>query len=462
MPDGLRGPLIIHDPNSPYAGQYDDELVLTFSDWYHDQMPGLISYYLSPERNPSGAEPEPYSAVFNDVQDASLKVEPGKTYLVRIISMAAFAQVSESGGQNPARPHTYLLQAYVWFDQHSMTIVEVDGVYIQPHEVDSLYIATAQRYAVLLKTKPDTYTNYAITASMDVDDFDSTPDYMVQNVTAALIYNELEAYPAAAAPLADTSKLDDFDLVPYDQQPLLSGEPDVTLTLDLGFFEQDDQNRAGFNNITYLPQVVPTLATVLSTGSAASNASIYGTNTNSMVVEYGQLVELVINNYDTGAHIIHIHGHAPQLVARVSGVVENGSITTQAVYDGDSSSFPSIPMRRDSWVLAAAGYTVIRFIANNPGVWIIHCHMEWHIDAGLTATIIEAPTQLQAQTFPPAMEQICDSQNTPTQGNAAGNVYDPYDLDGQVTVCPPNPNGAVYENPPGPGGPKFWPKLWPW
>lgn len=99
MPDGLRGPLIVHDPYSPYAGQYDDELVLTFSDWYHDQMPGLISYYLSPERNPSGAEPVPYSALFNEVQNASLRVEPDKTYLVRIISMAAFAQVSEIGGR---------------------------------------------------------------------------------------------------------------------------------------------------------------------------------------------------------------------------------------------------------------------------------------------------------------------------------------------------------------------------
>ena len=109
MPDGLRGPLIVHDPNSPYAGQYDDELVLTFSDWYHDQMPGLINTYLSPELNPSGAEPVPYSAVFNDVQDASLMVEPGKTYLVRIISMAAFAQVRETRGRQEFSASTYLL-----------------------------------------------------------------------------------------------------------------------------------------------------------------------------------------------------------------------------------------------------------------------------------------------------------------------------------------------------------------
>jgi iron transport multicopper oxidase len=326
-----------------------------------------------------------------------------------------------------------------------MTIVEVDGAYTQPQEVDAIYIATAQRYSVLLKTKCDASMNYAITASMDEGDFDSTPNYVVQNVTAALIYNDLEAYPSPIAPLAEIDVFDDFDLVPYDEQPLFDGTPDVIFTLDLNFFEQDNQNRAGFNNITYLGQVVPSLATALTTGQAASNASIYGTNTNAMIAEYGDLVEVVINNYDTGAHIMHIHGHAPQLVARVSGEVDaEGNITSQPIYDGDTSSFPQTPIRRDTWVLAAAGYTVVRFIADNPGVWIIHCHMEWHIDAGLTATIIEAPTQLQAQTFPPAMAQICIDQKYGIAGNAVGNVDDPYDLDGQITVVPPNPNGAVY------------------
>ena len=326
-----------------------------------------------------------------------------------------------------------------------MTIVEVDGTYTKPQEVDSIYIATAQRYSVLLKTKSDSSSNYAITASMDNDDFDAVPDYIRQNVTAALIYDELLGYPSPAAPLLDDSETDDFNLVPFDEEPLLAGSPDVTFTLDLNFFEQDNQNRAGFNNITYLAQVVPTLSTVLTTSEAASNASVYGANTNAMIADYGQLVEIVINNYDTGAHVIHIHGHAPQLVARVSGVVDDdGNITMQALYDGDDSAFPKTPIRRDSWVLAAAGYTVIRFIADNPGVWIIHCHMEWHVDAGLTATLIEAPTQLQAQTFPPAMAQICRDQNIGVTGNAAGNVDDPYDLDGQITVCSANQTGALY------------------
>jgi iron transport multicopper oxidase len=36
--DGIRGPLIIDDPNSPYAGQYDEEIVMTVSDWYHGKL----------------------------------------------------------------------------------------------------------------------------------------------------------------------------------------------------------------------------------------------------------------------------------------------------------------------------------------------------------------------------------------------------------------------------------------
>ena len=35
-PDGLRGPLIVHDPNDPYVGTYDEEVILTVSDWYVD------------------------------------------------------------------------------------------------------------------------------------------------------------------------------------------------------------------------------------------------------------------------------------------------------------------------------------------------------------------------------------------------------------------------------------------
>lgn len=32
-PDGLRGPLVVHDPEDPYKNQVDEEVILTCTDW---------------------------------------------------------------------------------------------------------------------------------------------------------------------------------------------------------------------------------------------------------------------------------------------------------------------------------------------------------------------------------------------------------------------------------------------
>jgi iron transport multicopper oxidase len=133
-PDGLRGPLIIHDPDDPFKDQYDEEVALTVSDWYHDQMATLLPQSVS-RFNPIGAKPSPDSAIWNDTTNVQVAMEPGKTYLFRLINVGAF------------------VGCCVWFDQHSMRIVEVDGVYHEPAEADMIYIAAAQRYAVLVTVK---------------------------------------------------------------------------------------------------------------------------------------------------------------------------------------------------------------------------------------------------------------------------------------------------------------------
>lgn len=127
---------------------YDEEVVLSVSDWYHDQMTDLIPKFLS-RTNPTGAEPVPNSALFNDTQDLQVKIEPGKTYLFRMVNIGAFA------GQR------------VWFENHKMSIVEVDGIYTDPYEADMIYLTTAQRYSFLLTAKNNTSANYAFLGSMD-------------------------------------------------------------------------------------------------------------------------------------------------------------------------------------------------------------------------------------------------------------------------------------------------------
>ncbi|ERF68590.1 hypothetical protein EPUS_04688 [Endocarpon pusillum Z07020] len=428
LADGLRGPLIIKDPKSPYAGNYSEELIVTISDWYHDEAPSLIPYYLSSVQNPSGAEPIPNSSLINEAQDIKLAVKPNTNYLIRIISMAAFAQ------------------AYVHFDQHEMTIIAIDGIYVRPRTVSTVHVVTAQRYDVLLTTKSDKERNYAFFSNLDQAKFQSIPGYLRPNATGYLVYDASKPVPPEAPTVGRYDIIDDFTLIPCDGQPLLSGPPDASIVLNVGFFERDGQNRAGFNNITYIGQKVPSLYTALTTGSDAEDPRVYGVNANAKVVKQGDLVEVVINNFDRSGHPMHLHGHAPQIVARAAGVfLQNGTLSAKG-YTGDIGTLPKVPMRRDTWGMAPGGYTVIRYRADNPGVWLLHCHMEWHVAAGLSMTIVEAPLQLQqSQRINPAMEDICKSQGLATAGNAAGNTEDHFDLSGANTIVEPNHRGALVD-----------------
>lgn len=147
-PEGFRQALVIQDPENPYLGQYDEERIITVSDWYHDQFRDLLKGFIN-YKNPTGAEPVPDAALINDTSTFTMDVEAGKTYLLHFINVGAFAS------------------QYLWFEGHTMKIVEVDGVWTEPAEADMIYISAAQRYTVLITMRNDTTANYPFVASMD-------------------------------------------------------------------------------------------------------------------------------------------------------------------------------------------------------------------------------------------------------------------------------------------------------
>ena len=178
--------------------------------------------------------------------------------------------------------------------------------------------------------------------------------------------------------------------------------------------------RAALGPTPYIAPKVPTLFTALTTGHDALNPKVYGDGVNPFVLESGQIVQIVVNNLDTGAHPFHFHGHVFQVVAR----------TDTQPWDGNTTHLPTVPMKRDTMKVAAGGAIVLRFQANNPGVFLFHCHIEWHVQSGLSVTFIEAPISLQQQFpngIPWAQKDICKKQGIPTEGNCAGqtrNVLD--------------------------------------
>jgi iron transport multicopper oxidase len=111
-------------------------------------MQVLIPKFMS-KANPTGAEPIPQSALFNDTQNLTVAVQPGKTYLFHVVNVAAFAG------------------HYMWFEGHNVTIVEVDGVYTEKAEAEMIYLSAGQRCSFMVTTKNETSTNYAFVGSMD-------------------------------------------------------------------------------------------------------------------------------------------------------------------------------------------------------------------------------------------------------------------------------------------------------
>ncbi|OKO96553.1 Iron transport multicopper oxidase FET3 [Penicillium subrubescens] len=381
-PDGNRAPFIVHD-NSSYFYEDYEEMTLTMSDWYHtlaeDIKPEFMFLY-----NPTGAEPIPDSFLFNNSISQSYSVQAGKTYLIRLISISAFV------GQ------------YFWIEDHTMRIVEIDGVYADEAEADKLYLSAAQRYAVLVTMKNSTEKNYRMVMVADLSLLDTIPSDLSLNQTNWLEYDSSAAQNNATLNVSDSSKIypfDDINLVPHDR--------------------------------------VPTLYTVKYAGDLATDSTIYGDYTHSIVLEKDEVVEVVLSNQDTGTHPFHLHGHNFQLLDRYppygTNFYDYDAETEFATFDSSNhTAFPTYPARRDTFVLPPGGYYVIRFVASNPRVWLFHCHIDWHTMQGLAMTFVEDSLTIQDH-FSISQNQIdvCEAAGMSWEGNAAGNTEDYLDLKGQ-------------------------------
>jgi FtsP/CotA-like multicopper oxidase with cupredoxin domain len=81
----------------------------------------------------------------------------------------------------------------------------------------------------------------------------------------------------------------------------------------------------------------------------------------------GERVELVMINQTRMPHPMHLHGHEFQVV-EIDGKRFSGAV-------------------RDTVLVPPARRVVVAFDANNPGLWAVHCHLLYHLDAGMFTTL---------------------------------------------------------------------------
>ena len=395
--DGLRTALIVNHPVGLSPWRFDDQLIVTLSDWYHTEHNVLLDHFLS-IFNPLGKEPVPDAGLINDSGQAVLNVLPAKTYLVRVACLSAIAMFN------------------FYIEGHSMLVVEVDGEPIAPMAASSFPISAAQRYAFLLATSNSSLFNYRIHADMDLSMFDNPPASLNPLVNATLSYGQgLPLYvPPDNFTAPDPSAFDEMAFQPLNASDA-STSADKVVVMDMSFdVYEDGINHGAFNHQIFHYYPVPALYTAATMGSLASNPAVYGPNGPFVVLDHFKTVDIVINNLDANKHPIHIHGHKFQVIQ----LVKSG------VYDPATPSLPSPmanPPRRDTIVIEGGGYAVLRLFTDNPGVWLMHCHIEWHLQAGLAALLIEAPNMIQKRlNIPAESKQNCLAMNKLISGNAAG------------------------------------------
>ncbi|KAH8671175.1 iron transport multicopper oxidase fet3 precursor [Xylariales sp. PMI_506] len=419
-PDGLRGPLIVHEPKSS-CDKYDEEVILTVSDWYHSLTTPLIQNMLLPN-NTQFLPPFPDSLIVNEGGDRNIQFEVGKTYRVRIISFAAFASFM------------------VHFGSHNMKVIMTDGSFVKTQEVDVLRLAPAQRYDVLITAvDADQGQNFPYLVAMDLNrDFSAAGSIWAANQTGYLVTDS--SAPTDGIDVVDVFQpFDEASYYPYDDSTLL-GPVTKTWQLDFNFCrDANGYSRACFNNETYISQKVPTLYSAATVGDDNSNPAVYG-DVLPFVVNYGDVVEIVVNNLDAAIHPFHLHGHQFQIVERPA--------SNAGTWGGSDSGANPNPPKRDVVAVDANSYARLRFVANNPGIFLFHCHIEWHVEMGLTATLIEAPEKLHNYAIPQDHLDACTEMGIPITGNAAGNS-NPLDTTGFNTSPPTSYYGSEYPIPDG-------------
>jgi len=356
---------------------------------------GLLTQYLSNAGidgsnyggfNP-GAEPPPDSGLINGkMAGSSFIFEPNLRYRLRLINAATLTQFIFS------------------VDSHVLTVVEADGTSLVGVDVHRVPINIAQRYSVILTTN-QTVGTYNVRAEMQSICYKLTNNKLNTLVLGTMTYGASpstnvngqdwnDVYPGACLDLNSTM------IVPAISMTPPSSTMDVTVAMS---FQQTvasggQQTRAFLNNTSWEPD--STDATVLQVQSYGTQ-NTFDSNQLVVISDDINVITLILNNYDDASHPFHLHGHVFWILGEGDGSYING--TSVLSYNN--------PPRRDTLTIPGFGWIAIRFITDNPGMWAFHCHVGWHMAAGLLMQFESLPSKIQQFTIPSYISDQCAAQS---------------------------------------------------
>jgi FtsP/CotA-like multicopper oxidase with cupredoxin domain len=91
----------------------------------------------------------------------------------------------------------------------------------------------------------------------------------------------------------------------------------------------------------------------------------------------------IIQNNFFIPHPVHLHGHDFLVIGTGVGVFNPSNATMMNALNFNN------PTRRDVEEMPGSGYLILAFRTDNPGTWLMHCHIAWHVSQGLGVTFVE-------------------------------------------------------------------------
>ncbi|KAJ1957716.1 ferroxidase fet3 [Linderina pennispora] len=393
--DGLRTPLIIDDPDEPYT--YDGEYLFAFEDWSTVTIGELKPLMDDVNLTEFRKKPPPLTLV-NGVSASytpPMHFSPGKTYRIRLLAMQNMPMVEFS------------------INQHTMDVIEVDGALTKRRPMQAIRVNPGQRVSVLVRAKQSLVSNYAYHISVTHYIFPIPPGFVQPLYNGTVVYAE----DAELAPVESilSEPFDEVSLESLDESPLLIPDRSLFLNATIGYSVQNIYED-GFNNVEFMEPLVPTIFSALTLGHRSLNPFMYGPQTNAHVLKHLEVVELLLYQTRDVPHPLHLHGHNFQVVAR--GLVND----TTGEYHREVKPGQS-PVTRDTIFLINGEYAIVRFRADNPGIWMFHCHVTIHAVRGLMMVFVEAPDVMQQRIkVPQSVVSQCRQQGIKTTGNVVGNM----------------------------------------
>ncbi|EEF28494.1 laccase-4 [Ricinus communis] len=382
----------------PFPKPHKEEVVI-LAEWWKSDTEAVINEAMKSGLAPNVSDAHTINghpgAVPNCPSQSGfrLPVESGKAYLLRLINAALNEEL------------------FFKIAGHQLTVVEIDACYVKPLKTDTVLLAPGQTTNVLVTANKNS-GKYLVTASpfMDapvaVDNRTATATLHYSGTLASAPTTVATPPPQNASAVANNfiNSLRSLNSQKYPARVPLKVDHNLLFTVGLGInacpsckAANGSRVVASINNVTF---VMPTTALLQAhffkisgvfttdfpskpphvfnfTGSGPKNLNTVRA-TKVYRLKYNDTVQLVMQ--DTGviapeSHPIHLHGFNFFVVGRGLG---NYNPNT------DPQNFNLVdPAERNTIGVPTGGWAAIRFRADNPGVWFMHCHLEVHTTWGL-------------------------------------------------------------------------------